>query len=159
FLNFALFLQDDFKVTSRLVLNLGVRWDYQPLPVEQYNRLSNWNPNLIDPAWGFPGALEFASADRRTFAPNHYLDFSPRIGFAYQLAAKTVLRGGYGIFYLARNGNGYSGVPWGQTAGFGQDNRVTSTLDYQAAWNWSNPYPGAVRNLPQNASLASGSPG
>ena len=69
FLNLALFFQDDFKVTSRLTLNLGVRWDYQPLPVEQYNRLGNWNPSLIDPHWGMPGALEFANTDRRTFAP------------------------------------------------------------------------------------------
>ena len=159
FLNFAVFLQDDFKVSSRLTLNLGVRWDYQPLPVEQYNRLSNWNPSLIDPAWGLPGALEFASADRRTFEPNHYRDFSPRFGFAYQLTGKTVIRGGYGIYYLGRNANGWSGVPWGQTAGFGQEDRVTSEIDYQAAWNWSNPYPGVVRNLPQNPSLASGSPG
>jgi hypothetical protein len=159
FLNFALFAQDDFKVTSRLTLNLGIRWDYQPLPVEQYNRLSNWNPNLIDPMWGLPGALEFASSDHRTFAPNHYRDFSPRLGFAYQVTPKTVLRGAYGIFYLARNANGWSGVPWGQTAGFGQQNRVASSIDYEAAWNWSNPYPGVVQNLPQNASLASGSPG
>jgi len=50
-------------------------------------------------------------------------------------------------------------VPWGQTAGFGQENRVTSAVDYQAAWNWANPYPGVIRPLPQNASLASGSPG
>ena len=138
FLNLALFLQDDFKVTSRLTLNLGIRWDYQPLPVEQYNRLGNFNPSLIDPVWGLPGALEFASASQRTFAPNHYRDFSPRFGFAYQAANKTVIRGAYGMFYLARNGNGWSGVPWGQTAGFGQQDRVTSTVDYQSAWNWSN---------------------
>jgi hypothetical protein len=159
FLNFALFLQDDVKVTSRLTLNLGIRWDYQPLPVEQYNRLSNFNTSLIDPLSGLPGALEFASADQRTFAPNHYLDFSPRFGFAYQATNKTVIRGGYGLFYLARNGNGWSGVPWGQTAGFGQQDRVASTVDYQSPWNWSNRYPGVVQNLPQNASLATGSPG
>ena len=159
FLNFALFLQDDFKINSRLTLNLGVRWDYQPLPVEHYNRLSNFNPSLTDPVWGLPGSLEFASPGHRTFAPNHYRDFSPRIGFAYQVTGKTVVRGAYGIFYLARNGNGWSGVPWGQTAGFGQENRVSPKIDYEAAWNWSSPYPGAVNNLPQNPSLASGSPG
>jgi hypothetical protein len=159
YLNFATYLQDDFRVSPRLTLNLGVRWDYQPLPVEQYNRLSNWNPKLIDPQWGFPGALEFASADHRTFAPNHHRDFSPRIGFAYQLTRRTVLRGAYGIFYLARNANGWSGVPWGQTAGFGQENRVSSNIAYESPWNWSNTYPGIVRDLPQNASLASGSPG
>ena len=159
FLNLALFLQDDFKVNGRLTLNLGIRWDYQPLPVEQYNRLGNWNPDLIDPTWGFQGALEFASASRRAFAPNHYRDFSPRVGFAYQVTRATTIRGAYGIFYLARNANGWSGVPWGQTAGFGQENRVSSAVDYQSPWNWSNPYPGITRDLPQNASLASGSPG
>lgn len=159
FTNFALFLQDDFRVSSTLTLNLGVRWDYQPLPVEQYNRLSNWNTAIVDPLWNLPGALEFASADRRTFAPNHHRDFAPRIGFAWQANPRTTLRGAYGIFYLARNGNGWSGVPWAQTAGFGQENRVSTTLDYQAAWNWNNPYPGAVRDLPQNASLANGAPG
>jgi len=159
YLNFATFVQDDFQFSSRLTLNLGVRWDYQPLPVEQYNRLGNWNPNLIDPQWGLPGALEFASADHRTFAPNHHRDFSPRVGFAYQLMRRTVMRGAYGIFYLARNANGWSGVPWAQTAGFGQQNQVSSNIGYESPWNWSNPYPGIVRDLPRNASLASGSPG
>ena len=159
FLNLALFLQDDFKVNGKLTLNLGVRWDYQPLPVEQYNRLSNWNPDLVDPVWGLPGALEFASASRRTFAPNHHRDFSPRVGFAYQPTRAITVRGAYGIFYLGRNANGWSGVPWGQTAGFGQENRISSPIDYQSPWNWSNPYPGVTRNLPQNASLASGLPG
>jgi hypothetical protein len=157
--NFATFLQDDFQVTPRLTLNLGVRWDYQPLPVEQYDRLGNWNPNLIDPEWGFPGALEFASADHRTFAANHHRDFSPRVGFAFQLTKQTVVRSAYGIFYLARNANGWSGVPWGQTAGFGQQNQITSNIGYESPWNWANPYPGIVRDLPRNASLASGSPG
>ncbi len=159
FLNLALFVQDDIRATSRLTLNVGLRWDYQPLPVEQYNRLGNWNTALVDPLWGFAGAMEFASDERRTFAPNHRRDFSPRIGFAYQLTPKTALRGGYGIFYLARNGNGWSGVPWGQTAGFGQENRISSSIDYDSPWNWSNAYPGVVRDLPQNASLANGSPG
>lgn len=159
FLNIALYLQDDFRVTSRLTLNLGFRWDYQPLPVEHYNRLSNWNPALIDPRWGFSGTMEFASAERRTFAPNHYRDFSPRFGFAYQATHRTVIRGAYGIFFHARNGNGWSGVPWAQTAGFGYENRIATSIPYEAVWNWSNPYPGATRTLPQNPSLASATPG
>jgi hypothetical protein len=159
YLNFALFFQDDFKVTSRLTLNLGLRWDYQPLPVEHYNRLGNWNTQLTDPVWGFPGAMEFADEDRRVFADNHYTDFSPRIGFAYQVTDKTAIRGAYGIFYLGRNANGWSGVPWGQTAGFGQENRVVSQINYEAAYNWANPYPGVTRELPGNPSLAAGSPG
>jgi len=159
FSNLAFFFQDDFKVSNRLTLNLGIRWDYQPLPVEHYNRLGNWNPSLIDPVWGMPGALEFAAPNHRTFAPNHHRDFSPRFGFAYRASQKTVIRGAYGIFYLGRNANGWSGVPWGQMAGFGQENKVTSSNGYQAAWNWATPYSGVVRDLPRDPSLANGSPG
>jgi hypothetical protein len=156
--NLAFFVQDDFKVSSRLTLNLGVRWDYQPLPTEHYNRYHSFNPTLVDPVYGLPGALEFASEERQYFGDNRYTDFSPRFGFAYSVTDKTVIRGAYGIFYLARNANGWSGVPWGNTTGFGSEN-VVSAVGYDAAWNWSNPYPGTIRDLPQNPSLVAGNPG
>lgn len=156
----ALFLQDDYKVARNLTLNLGVRWDYQPLPVEQYDRYGNFNPNLIDPISGLPGALEFAGtgpglAGVRNFGSNKYNNFSPRIGFAYSMGEKTTIRGGYGIFFLGRNPNGWSGVPWGQTMGFQQFNEVQQpTLAYNPAFNWANGYTGVVQDRPRNPSLA-----
>ena len=54
------YIQDDFKATSRLTLNLGMRWDYQPQGTEKYDRLHNFNPSITDPKFGIPGAVELA---------------------------------------------------------------------------------------------------
>ena len=54
------FFQDDFKFSSRLSLNLGLRWEYQPPGVEVADRISSWNPEKIDPESGLPGAYDFA---------------------------------------------------------------------------------------------------
>jgi hypothetical protein len=56
----AAFVQDDFKLSRNLTLNLGLRWEYQPPVYEVKDRLSSWNPNKIDPASGLPGAYDFA---------------------------------------------------------------------------------------------------
>ncbi|HEY6345892.1 MAG TPA: TonB-dependent receptor [Bryobacteraceae bacterium] len=93
---FDFFAQDDFKVTPKLTLNLGMRYDFASPVWEGNNHLSNF-----DPANG--GSIVTASSgslyDRALVQPQK-LDFSPRFGFAYQLTPQTVLRGGYGIFYV-----------------------------------------------------------
>ncbi len=159
FLNLALFVQDDFKVTPKLTLNLGIRWDYQPQQTERYDRLHNFNPNLIDPQTGLPGAVEFAGTGagrtgKRNFYPNQYTDFSPRIGLAYQVTSKLVTRAGYGMFYHGRNPNGWSGVPWGAKYGFQLINTVNQPTPNTAAFNWDNGYPGVVKDVPRDPSLA-----
>lgn len=153
FLNLALFFQDDIRVTRSLTLNLGVRWDYQPLPVEHYNRYPHWNPTLMDPLWGLPGAMEYANADRRNFADNKYTNFAPRFGFAWQAMDKTAIRGAYGIFYHGRNPNGWSGNPWGSKIGYQSLNQVTSA-GISGSFNWDNPYPGVVQPIAPDPSLA-----
>jgi len=98
----AYFVQDDWKATRRLNLNLGFRYDYQQVPGERNNGLSNFNPGATDPRTGLPGRLEFAGVDfGRTVIDPDYNDFGPRIGFAYDLfgTGRTVLRGGYGFYY------------------------------------------------------------
>jgi hypothetical protein len=93
---FDFFVQDDFKVTPRLTLNLGVRYDFSSPVWEGNNHLSNFDPagagSIITASDG--------SLESRTLVQPQKLDFSPRFGFAYQLDSKTVLRGGYGIFYV-----------------------------------------------------------
>jgi hypothetical protein len=94
------FAQDDFRVTRRLTLNLGLRYDILTWPVEIEDRQANFDITT--------GALVVSGSNGtlRTAIPNDYHDFGPRLGFAYQLTGdgKTVLRGGYGLFYFIDRG-------------------------------------------------------
>jgi hypothetical protein len=89
------FAQDDFKVTPRLAVNLGIRYDFATPVWDAKNHLANFNP-----AGG--GSLIYAKDgsiyDRSGVHPNYH-NFAPRLGFSYQITPKTVLRTGYGIFY------------------------------------------------------------
>lgn len=101
----AWYFQDDWKVTSRLTLNLGVRYEFTLPPLEQKDRWSDFTPDKPNPrADGLPGALRFAGfgpgrENRRTLVPGWWKGIGPRFGFAYQLDPKTVVRGGAGIYY------------------------------------------------------------
>jgi hypothetical protein len=94
------FAQDDWRITPRLTLNLGLRYDVLTWPVEVEDRQANFNLQT--------GALDLANQNgaSRSFVSNDYNNFGPRIGFAYQLTGdgKTVVRGGYGIFYFIERG-------------------------------------------------------
>ena len=109
----AFFVQDDWKVNSRLTLNLGLRWEYNGWPVDAFGRRGNFDYYLYQPppAGGITSAGFVQSDTARNPLPgmpkvnptliNHSpdKDFAPRFGFAYKLTDKMVMRGGYGIFY------------------------------------------------------------
>jgi outer membrane receptor protein involved in Fe transport len=98
------YFQDDWKVAPRLTLTLGLRWDYQQIPGERHNGISNFNPNVIDPVNGLRGELQFAGPapgfGRAPILPD-YRNWSPRVGLAWDIFGdhKTVIRAGYGIYY------------------------------------------------------------
>jgi hypothetical protein len=92
------YLQDDFKVNSKLTLNLGVRYEFSTPIYEDQNRLSNYDPTTNSIILAKDGSLY----DRGLVDPD-FNNFAPRIGFAYNLLDKTVIRGGYGIGYIYFN--------------------------------------------------------
>lgn len=105
---YAFYLQDDWKITSKLTLNLGLRYDLELPRFESGNQLDWFDYNVISPLSGkvpgvgeLRGGLRFAGVDgnpRRHFNTDR-VNFAPRFGFAYQLDAKTVVRGGAGLFF------------------------------------------------------------
>jgi hypothetical protein len=97
------YIQDDFKVTPRLTLNLGLRYDLSSAPVERWDRHSNFDPFLMNSVTGLYGALTYAGVTApRAFVDRDSNNISPRFGFAYDLTGdgKTAIRGGYGVVYL-----------------------------------------------------------
>jgi hypothetical protein len=95
------FAQDDWKVSRRLTLNIGLRYELSPPPIERGNTISNFDldTNPAHPVLVPAGSEGSSWADRALQGVNH-LQFAPRFGFAYALPDnKTVFRGGYGIFY------------------------------------------------------------
>jgi len=111
----ALFLNDTLHATSKLTLNLGLRYEYQSPWTERHDRQSYFDPNAVDPiaaaAVGTAGGPSFAPlgavrlvhsafrSSRYNLNPNR-VGMAPRIGFAYSLNPNTVIRGGYGMFWI-----------------------------------------------------------
>jgi hypothetical protein len=157
---YSWFVQDDWKVNRKLMVNIGMRWDYQTQGTEKYDRLHNFNPSLTDPNYGMPGAVEFAGQGtgrngKRMFYSNSLNStWGPRAGFAYQVMQKMTLRGGYGLYYSPRIPNGWSGVPWGNKAGFTATNTQNPTGGDLPAGNWDDGYNGKIVRAELDPSLA-----
>jgi hypothetical protein len=101
----ALYSQNDWRVTDRLTLNLGLRWDVQPGPTERFNHLSSIDLNAKEPLFGTPGGIVYpgSTIPRRNLWPTDYKNFGPRFGIAWRYKDATVVRGGYGLTYVPSN--------------------------------------------------------
>jgi hypothetical protein len=100
----GLFIQDTWKINSRLTLDYGLRWDWQTEGHELYYRTSMFGPTVPNPsAGGLPGALVYegygAGRCDCTFSHAYPYAIAPRLGLAYQIDSKTVLRAGWGVSY------------------------------------------------------------
>ena len=146
----ALFVQDDWKVSHKLTLNLGLRWEYEGPIKERRNIYPNFSPTV-------PSALQIAAYPNLTGGytfpgtsgiPNgvtdaNYKNLGPRIGFAYELRPKTVLRGGYGISYIPTFGLGSSAAG----ASFAVPTTMIASVNSQGlipTYTFANPFPNGI---------------
>ena len=100
----SLFLQDTWKIRRKLTLDYGLRWDMQQAPYEIHDRLAVFDPHVLNPsAGGLPGGTSYAGYGpgrcNCSLTRTYPYGIGPRIGIAYQLTPKTVLRAGWGITY------------------------------------------------------------
>ena len=111
--SYGFYLQDDWKVSPKLTLNLGVRYDFNAPWSEKHNRINDWNGNAISTVNGLTlrGGLEFPGVNgvpTGQFQDNR-TNVAPRFGFAYSLDSKTVVRSGIGMYYGPTNGAAFAG--------------------------------------------------
>lgn len=175
---YAIYLQDDWKVSKHLTINIGMRYDLQRGLRDRYNRLNRGmcfdcvNPITNDPAYQanlvkdgpalraagidpaslatvyggftFPGV----NGNTRNAYDTDYSNIEPRIGFAYAFGPKTVIRGGYGIFYTV-------GLEGGSSIGFNIStpyiNSINGGVTPTNSFASGNPYPNGVQTPPGNS--------
>jgi hypothetical protein len=134
---YAAFVQDDWKVTPRLTFNVGLRYEYNIPIYDHRNLLSNFNPAT--------GQIDVAGSNGvpRAVWDANYRDFEPRFGFAWQpfASSKTVIRGGYGIFYNAPALNNINSGPQQSNAPFVSAQTFNSSL--ASPITLGNPFPAA----------------
>jgi outer membrane receptor protein involved in Fe transport len=167
---YGFFAQDNWKVNPKLTLNLGLRYDVTLPRTDRYNRQNWFDPNVANPLNGgsltytdavtnqpvtvpLTGGEVFVNSKQRTNYATDWSNIQPRLGFAYQFAPKTVLRGGYGMYY-GQSRSGVTGVvPYG-AQGFNQSTNVITTFNNDGATPYlhlRDPFPSGLIQPPGNS--------
>jgi hypothetical protein len=141
----ALFAQDSYRMTPKLTVNLGLRWNYNTRFHEKYGNWANFDPTVVDPQLvadygaNLPGSLVFAKGGGDSFEKNEYAaNVGPTLGIAYQLNPKLVAHISYGLIYNPVGVTFFNGVP----------DQFAPQLGSSAASNFSWDAPGGGGNYP-----------
>jgi hypothetical protein len=126
------YVQDSYKLTRKLTVDLGLRWDYLPPFHELKDRWTFLNPTLTNPLTNSPGLLQFAgnyggagvSCGCTTPVKTYWKDWGPRIGIAYSINDKTVVRAGYAQVFSQGGGVGGRGGAYNGTGQTGFNTTV-----------------------------------
>jgi len=122
--NPGVFVQDDYKVTPKLTLNLGLRWEGNTGWSEVNGNVRSFDPNVLNPATGKNGGIWFGTTEangRKSLQKPVWNNWMPRFGFAYLLGTKTTIRGGFGMYTFPWNVDAFGG-------GLGQASAYTGNL-------------------------------
>ncbi len=136
----AFFIQDEWRVTPRLTVSYGLRYERYPGIYEEHDRATSFNPTLANPgAGGLPGALTFAGngsgrTGQRAFA-NAWNGWAPRLGVAYEINPKTVVRASGAIFFAPGM------TPRIDATGFTATPSFSSPDGFSPVYNWGNTWP------------------
>jgi hypothetical protein len=141
------FIQDSWKVTPSLTLNLGMRYELETPRTDRFNQLTNFDYDATSPlnipGLNLRGGLTFVGVNGmpRTNANLDRNNIAPRVGIAWKLGPKTVIRSGAGLFYAATTGIGGAAGAFG-VSGFQAGTSIVTSLDgVTPAVSWSDPYP------------------
>jgi len=154
------FVQDDFRVTPRLTLNLGIRFEFESGVQEERNRIiTGFNTTaaspLSQPGYPIVGGVEYAGVNGNPTQTGNALSVKPgpRIGLAYQIDSKTVVRAGYGIYWVPTFFSYQNAIGYSQTTSI----NASTNGNYTPAISLSNPYPnGLLQPTGNTLGLASG---
>jgi hypothetical protein len=152
------YIQDSWKVTPTFTLNWGLRYEYETPRTDRFNQLTNFDYNAPSPlrAEGLDlrGGLTFVGVNgaSRYNAELDRNNFAPRVGIAWRVMPKTVIRSGGGLFYAATTGIGGGAGAFG-VSGFLASTQIVTSLDgVTPIVRWSDPYPEGF-NRPTGSSL------
>jgi hypothetical protein len=163
----GLYAQDSWKITRKLTLDYGIRYDYSTYLQEEHGRDPFFSPATSNPAVGnIPGAVVFdghgAGHCNCYLAKNYPWAFGPRLGIAYQINSKTVFRGGFGVIYGSTESNnnasgGLAGSSNTLRAGTIGSAVTTLSAGIPSSVNpppWPNLNPGQFNTTPTPVSIA-----
>jgi hypothetical protein len=170
---FSWFVQDSWKVTRKITLDYGLRYDYQTYLKEQYGRIPYFSASTANPTAG--GRLGAVALDgylpghcQCDIAHNYPWAFGPRVGLAYQITSKWVLRAGAGVSYYKTNQNGLNSLSTGSqyiytAPTYGSPAyTLASGVPYQLVWPNLNPgqvpLPGTIASPSQQIDPHAGRP-
>jgi hypothetical protein len=137
--NLQAYAQDSYKIQPNLTATLGLRFLHQAGMSELHGRYSNFEPNLINPATGTPGAVAFGSTTLGHTMEKGQNFFQPRLGVAWSFRPSWVLRGGFGLYNIQWSANNYSANLGIGYSAFGQ--AIAPTNSYEPAFNWQSGIP------------------
>jgi hypothetical protein len=146
---FSPYIQDDWKITKDLTLNLGLRWDVFSPYREVNNRMTWFNPDLDNPITGTKGTIQYAghrnaySCNCSTRYSTYLGNLGPRIGFAYKLNHNLVMHGSYSIMTTHSGGEGGRGGAREGTNQFGlsSSDSLTQSSGYEVVQQWDATLP------------------